>query len=70
MWIGGRAIPSQPVVERIGQISNGWFVLCGPNDIEGVRAKIAAEAIKAGRSPGEIGEEAGVAVVGEREHVW
>ena len=70
MWIGGRAIPSQPVVERIGQISNGWFVLCSPNDIEGVRAKIAAEAIKAGRSPDEIGEEAGVAVVGEREHEW
>ena len=70
MWIGGRARPSQAVIERIGQISDGWFVLCGPNEIEEMRAKIATEAIKAGRSAGEIGEEAGVAVVGEREHEW
>tara|TARA_A100001011_G_scaffold137134_1_gene144622 strand:+ start:41 stop:499 length:459 start_codon:yes stop_codon:yes gene_type:complete len=70
MWIGGRARPSQAVIERIGQISNGWFVLCGPNEIEEIRAKIATEAINAGRSVGEIGEEAGVAVVGEREHEW
>ena len=70
MWIGGRAKPSQAVIERIGQISNGWFVLCGPNEIEEIRGKIATEAIKAGRSPAHIGEEAGVAVVGEREHEW
>ena len=70
MWIGGRAKPSQAVIERIGQISNGWFVLCSPNEIKEIRAKIATEAIKAGRSVGKIGEEAGVAVVGEREHEW
>ncbi len=70
MWIGGRAIPSAPVIQRIAQYADGWFVLCGPEDIDGVRSKIFAEAQKVGRGSEEFGQEAGVAVVGPRESEW
>ena len=70
MWIGARSIPSPAVIKRIGEISDGWFVLCSPEDIHGLREKISDTAKKIGRCPKEIGEEAGVAVVGEREKEW
>ncbi len=70
MWIGGRAIPSTPVVRRIAQHSDGWFVLCSPEEINQVRDAVFTEAEKAGRRPDEFGQEAGVAVVGPREAEW
>lgn len=70
MWIGARPIPSAPVVKRIARLADGWFVLCSPEDIGGVRDAIFKEAESAGRSPEEFGQEAGVAVVGPREHEW
>lgn len=70
MWIGARSIPSAPVVRRIGQLSNGWFNLAGPEDFPAVRDAIYAEANAAGRDINELGIESGVAVVGEREAEW
>jgi probable F420-dependent oxidoreductase len=70
MWIGGRSIPSKPVVKRIAQHSDGWFVLCSPKDLGQVRDAVFTEAEKLGRQPEEFGQEAGVAVVGPREHEW
>ncbi|MGV0035772.1 MAG: LLM class flavin-dependent oxidoreductase [Candidatus Azotimanducaceae bacterium WSBS_2022_MAG_OTU7] len=46
MWIGARAIPSQPVVRRIAQLSDGWFVLCSPEEIGQVRDAVFKEAEK------------------------
>ena len=70
MWIGARSIPSAPVVKRIARHSDGWFVLCSPEDLGQVRDSVFAEAEKMGRQPDEFGQEAGVAVVGPREHEW
>lgn len=70
MWIGARPIPSAPVIKRIALQSDGWFVLCGPENIGSVRDAIFKEVRAAGRDPSELGEEAGVAVVGPREVEW
>ena len=70
VWIGGRAVPGDAVVERIGRWASGWFVLASPEDYPGVRARIDAAARAAGRNPDAIGTEAGVAVVGPREAEW
>ena len=45
-------------------------MLCSPEDFDGLKADIAAAARAAGRDPAVIGTEAGVAVVGPREHEW
>lgn len=70
LWIGAKAVPSDPVVRRIGARADGWFVLCTPEQFPELRGRIADEALAAGRDPSEIGSEAGVAVVGPREAEW
>jgi probable F420-dependent oxidoreductase len=70
MWIGARASPNQAVINRIGTLSDGWFVLCSPEEFPKINIKIHDAAQKVGRNPKEIGTEAGVAVVGAREHEW
>lgn len=70
VWIGGRSVPGDRVVSRIGRWADGWFVLASPEDYPSVRARIDAAAVAAGREPSDIGTEAGVAVVGPREHEW
>ena len=70
IWVGGRSVPSAPVVRRIGKWASGWFVLVGPEQYPEIKAEIDAAAQAAGRDPAQIGAEAGVAVVGERESEW
>ena len=70
LWIGGRAEPSASVIRRIGRLSDGWFVLCSPEEFPKISEQIAAQAQAAGRPAGSIGTEAGVAVVGPREAEW
>ena len=70
LWIGGRAEPSASVIRRIGHLSDGWFVLCSPEEFPKISEQIAAQAQAAGRPAGSIGTEAGVAVVGPREAEW
>ena len=70
IWIGARSSPSAPVVRRIGRHADGWFVLCTPEEYPEVKAGIDRAAEAAGRDPGQIGTEAGVAVVGKREAEW
>jgi probable F420-dependent oxidoreductase len=70
MWIGAKASPSRAVVKRIATQSNGWFVLCTPEEFPRLHEKITSCAAVAGRNPLEIGTEAGVAVVGPREAEW
>lgn len=70
MWIGGRGVPGEPVIRRIGRLSDGWFVLCSPEEFPEIRDNIYAHAIDAGRNTDELGMEAGVAVVGPREAEW
>jgi len=70
LWIGARSSPSKPIIRRIGQQSDGWFVLCDPSDFSRISESIGKEAEAAGRDPASIGTEAGVAVVGPRAHEW
>lgn len=70
MWIGGAGVPSEPVRKRIGELADGWFVLCDPDQFSGVRDGINQYAEAAGRDSGKLGMEAGVAVVGPRQAEW
>ena len=70
LWIGAQSIPSKPVTRRIGQLSDGWFVLSSPEEFPAVRDGIFEQAEAIGRNTSELGTEAGVAVVGPREAEW
>lgn len=70
IWIGASGQPAPRIRRRIGQRADGWFVLCSPEEFPAVRDDIHREAEAAGRDPAGIGTEAGVAVVGPREHEW
>lgn len=70
IWIGAAGLPVARIRRRIGRQADGWFVLCDPADFAGLKADIDAAARAAGRDPGAIGTEAGVAVVGPREAEW
>jgi probable F420-dependent oxidoreductase len=70
VWIGASAVPLPAIRQRIGQLADGWFVLCAPQEFPAIRDDIANAARDAGRDPGQIGAEAGVAVVGPREAEW
>jgi probable F420-dependent oxidoreductase len=70
LWIGARGVPAQRILHRIGRLADGWFVLCTPEELPALDGAIAEAAREAGRDPGEIGTEAGVAVVGPREAEW
>ena len=70
MWIGGAGVPSDAVANRIGEHADGWFVLCSPEQFKDVKDRIDRAARGARRNPFGLGTEAGVAVVGSREHEW
>lgn len=70
IWIGAKSDPSNSVVKRIGRQADGWFVLCSPAEFPQLNEKIRAVAEADGRDPTDIGNEAGVAVVGPRESEW
>lgn len=70
IWIGASAIPMQHIRRRIGRLADGWFVLCSPENFTNVRDDIDKAAENCGRDPSSLGTEAGVSVVGSREHEW
>lgn len=70
MWIGAAGVPVQRIRRRIGRQADGWFNLASPEEFVAVRDDIHREAEAAGRDPTSLGTEAGVAVVGPREHEW
>lgn len=70
MWIGGSSTPGDAVVDRIGGLADGWFVLATPEDYPTLRDRIDNAAQRASRDPASIGTEAGVAIVGPRETEW
>ena len=70
MWIGAAGQPVQRIRQRIGRQADGWFNLASPEEFVEVRDDIYREAEAAGREPQSLGIEAGVAVVGAREHEW
>ncbi len=70
IWIGARGLPAPRIRRRIGRQADGWFVLCSPEDFDDLSSDVHAAARAAGRDPATIGTEAGVAVVGPREHEW
>lgn len=70
LWIGAQSVPIPRIRHRIGRLADGWFVLCTPEEFPAIQADILRAAETAGRSPQDIGTEAGVAVVGPREAEW
>ena len=70
IWVGGASVPSESVLRRIGEHSDGWFAICSPEQFPGLRARIDAFARAAGREPGEIGAESGVGIHGRTEAEW
>lgn len=70
LWIGASATPTARIRRRIGTLADGWFVLASPEEYPAIRDDIHRAAEVAGRDPAAIGAEAGVAVVGPREHEW
>ncbi|MBC8240356.1 MAG: TIGR03619 family F420-dependent LLM class oxidoreductase [Alphaproteobacteria bacterium] len=70
MWIGATAVPIPRIRRRIGQLADGWFVLCSPDEFPAVRDDILREAAAVGRDPASIGTEAGVPGVGPRAAGW
>lgn len=70
IWIGASGAPIKRIRSRIGRLADGWFVLASPEEYPEIKADIDQAAIAAGRDPAAIGAEAGVAVVGPREHEW
>ena len=70
IWIGAQANPVEAVVERIGTLADGWFVLCDPKEFASLDKKVKAHAEAVGRDSASIQTEAGVAVVGPREKEW
>ncbi len=70
IWIGASGVPVQRIRRRIGRQADGWFNLCTPEEFPEVRDDIYRAAEEAGRDPATLGMEAGVAVVGPREHEW
>jgi len=70
VWIGAKSSPVSSVIRRIAELSDGWFVLCSPEQFPDLRGAIDAAAKEVGRTPESIGAEAGVAVVGPREAEW
>lgn len=70
IWIGAQSAPSAPVIERIGTLADGWFVLCASDEFPLINEQICLAAAAVERDPKAIGTEAGVAVVGPRETEW
>lgn len=70
IWIGASGVPTQRIRQRIGRQADGWFNLCTPEEFPEIRDDIYRAAEEAGRDPASLGMEAGVAVVGPREHEW
>lgn len=70
IWIGASGTPVPRIRRRIGRQSDGWFVLCSPEQYAPIKADIDSAAVAAGRDPRLIGAEAGVAVVGARQAEW
>ena len=70
LWIGAQSVPIPRIRRRIGRLADGWFVLCTPEEFPATQADILRAAEAAGRSPQDIGTEAGIAVVGPREAEW
>jgi probable F420-dependent oxidoreductase len=70
IWIGAGRIPRQRVLERIGRLADGWFVLCQPSELPPLEEAVAAAAEAGGRASSAIGCEASVAVVGEGAPDW
>ncbi len=70
LWIGGSSVPSRPVLQRIGELADGWFAICAPEEFAALRAEIDRFAKEAGRDPAEIGAESGVGIHGRTEDEW
>ncbi len=70
IWMGTASDPVVSVIKRLGRQTDGWFVICTPENYMAIMEKIREEARSAGRDPSTIGSEAGVAVVGPRESEW
>ena len=70
IWIGAGRLPVDRVVDRIGRLADGWFVLCGPDDYGELATRIGVAATAAERASSAVGAEAAVAVAGDGAAGW
>ena len=70
IWIGGASILGEGVIERIGRLADGWFVLCGKESFRGLHSRIVDVMERVGRGTSELGTEASVRIVGKPEGEW
>jgi len=70
VWIGAGRVPPRRVLDRIGRLADGWFVICGPEEFEQAWSTVSEAAATAGREPSSVGVEAAVAVVGDAATGW
>ena len=60
VWFGGR---SDPLLDRVGRIGDGWFPNMGPKQVAEGLKKVHAAAERAGRDPNSIGLETSEAII-------
>lgn len=70
IWFGPGRIPVPAVLDRIGRLGDGWFVLCAPDELDPLLDRVLAAAERAGRPRSAIGLEASVPVVGDGSRNW
>lgn len=70
IWIGAGRLPGPRILDRIGRLADGWFVLCGPDEVAPLSDAIGRAAADAGRRPSAVGAEASVPVVGDASSGW
>ena len=62
VWFGGR---SDPLLDRVGRIGDGWFPNMGPKQVAEGMKKVRAAAERAGRNPNSIGLETSEAIINQ-----
>lgn len=70
IWIGAGPQPAPRILDRIGRLADGWFIVTGPAEFDSLWPSVTAAAQKAGRPDSAVGTEAGVAVVGDSATDW
>ena len=70
LWIGGRRQPGEPVIERIARAADGWFATCSPEELAGIRARLAPALARHGRRLEDLGTEVSVTLGDPERPDW
>jgi hypothetical protein len=62
--------PGPRILDRIGRLADGWFIVTSPDEFDALWPTITAAAHTAGRPDTAVGTEAAVAIVGDSVTDW